>query len=220
MSWLNSDAYDKGFNAGKSDAQNGKKRNLLSFKAGLQSVFAFNNNVFQDTYIKGYKEGYRIGKTLEAADKKFNNKMKDKLHRSTEKNLEYNSSRAEIGPYDQNPKSVTKLENTTKETQNKIFLTLNKTGSMQRGIDGQIDLLEQMKDFLSKLSQQFDEVTKTQENFIRGLDSEGLDFKLLEKFEDYLEDNRNKIRSLIDGIENEEIPYTNRVIQHLEDTPR
>ena len=147
--------------------------------------------------------------------------MRDKLHRSTEENLEYNSSRAEIGPDGHDPQtSISKLESTIKETKNNIFTTLKHSGSMQRGIDGQIDLLEQMKGFLSKLSEQFENVIKTQESFIRGLDSEGLDFKLLEKFEDYLEENRNKIHSLIDGIENEEIPYTDRVIQHLEDTPR
>lgn len=112
-------------------------------------------------------------------------------------------------------------ENKSKiETTNNTFSNNIKSNSMQRGIDGQIDLLQQMKQFLSSLIDQFEEVTKTQENFIRGLDSEGLDFKLLERFEDEFNENKSKIQNLISALDNEQIPYTEQVIKHLEDTPR
>lgn len=91
---------------------------------------------------------------------------------------------------------------------------------MQRGIDGQIDLLQQMKQFLSNLIEQFEGITKTQEGFIRGLDSEGIDVKLLQRFEDEFNENKSKIQNLISAIDNEQIPYTEQVIKHLEDTPR
>lgn len=111
--------------------------------------------------------------------------------------------------------------NVQKEEIKQTTISTNiKTNSMQRGIDGQIELLEQMKTFLSNLIQQFEEITKTQESFVRDLDSEGLDFKLLENFENSVEDNRNKINALVADIENEQIPYTEKVIRHLEDTPR
>ncbi len=215
MSWFNSDSYNKGFNTGKEDAIAGRKRNILSLRAGLQSVIAFNSKVFQETYIKGYKEGYRTGLTL----KTVNEDMKDKFHSVSESNLESNSARAEIKADRTKDPINKKLNNLTQNTQQNIFNSIN-SNSMQRGIDGQIDLLEQMKSFLSNLSEKFEEIIKTQEGFIRGLDSEGLDYKLLETFEDYLEENRNKVKGLIEGIENEEIPYTDRVIRHLEDTPR
>lgn len=90
---------------------------------------------------------------------------------------------------------------------------------MQRGIDGQIDLLGQMKNFISNLADQFEDIIKTQEGFVRGLDSEGLDYKILQKFEESVLDNRNKITSLIRDIEDEQIPYIDNVIRHLEETP-
>ncbi len=182
MSWLNSDAYNIGFEKGKQDAIAGNKRNVLEFKAGLKGLFAFNNTVYMDTYMNGYKEGYRVGLTIQAVKEETEQKP-NKIHQTT--------------------------------ISNNI-----KSNSMQRGIDGQIELLEQMKNFLSNLTQQFDEITKTQESFVRGLDSEGLDFKLLENFENSVEDNRNKINALVSDIENEQIPYTEKVIRHLEDTPR
>lgn len=91
---------------------------------------------------------------------------------------------------------------------------------MQRGIDGQIELLNQMKEFLEGLSTQFDEINKRKQQFLSNLDGEGLDLKLLQRFEEYFEENRNRANSLINKIESEDIPYTEQVIRHLEDTPR
>lgn len=91
---------------------------------------------------------------------------------------------------------------------------------MQRGIDGQIELLNQMKTFLEGLSEQFDEINKRKQQFLNSLDSEGLDLKLLQRFEEYFAENKQKTRDLISKIEGEDIPYTEQVIRYLEDTPR
>ncbi len=91
---------------------------------------------------------------------------------------------------------------------------------MQRGIDGQIELLNQMKAFLEGLSEQFDEINKRKQQFLNSLDGEGLDIKLLQRFEEYFEENKHKTRDLISKIEDEDIPYTEQVIRYLEDTPR
>ena len=168
-------------------------------------MVAFDNKVFQDTYIKGYKDGYKMGVALKTENKELILKLLDlkpNKNKSTNPNAEQDTNQLQNQKTALSPKSNLK------------------SSSMQRGIDGQIDLLEQMKDFLSNLSEQFEEMMKTQEGFIRGLDSEGLDLKLLETFESYLEENKNKIKGLIDSIENEELPYTERIIRHLEDTPR
>lgn len=91
---------------------------------------------------------------------------------------------------------------------------------MPRGIDGQLELLEKMKTFLSNLTLQFEETIKTQENFVNDLDSEGLDLKLLKTFQNDVYDNRKKIEALVCDIEKEQIPYVKKIIRYLEETPR
>ena len=88
-----------------------------------------------------------------------------------------------------------------------------------RGIAGQIELLGQMKNFISDLSDKFEDILKTQEGFVKELDSEGLEYKILQNFEESVLENRNKITSLIRDIEDEQIPYIDRIIKHLEETP-
>lgn len=160
------------------------------FKSGLSMKFAIHGSKAIDTYNQGYNVGYEVGCNARLSSEK--------------------------------PPTV-KIETPKQETNNKQANTFSnnlKSNNMQRGIDGQIDLLQQMKQFLSTLIDQFEEITKTQEGFIRGLDSEGIDVKLLQRFEDEFNENKSKIQNLISAIDNEQIPYTEQVIKHLEDTPR
>ena len=101
--------------------------------------------------------------------------------------------------------------------------TINKTisvSAMQIGIDGQIELLDQMKSFLTNVNAQFEEAIKTQSNFLDGLESEGLDLKILDRLQDFLSEKRDKLNNLISIISDEEIPYVEQIITHLEETPR
>ena len=61
-----------------------------------------------------------------------------------------------------------------------------------RGIAGQIELLGQMKNFISDLSDKFEDILKTQEGFVKELDSEGLEYKILQNFEESVLENREK----------------------------
>ncbi|MBO7440985.1 MAG: hypothetical protein J6U21_15045 [Bacteroidales bacterium] len=57
---MNSNNYRKGYEDGYRDAINGKDASI--FKAGLQKEYWIGNSkVAWDTYVEGYKEGYRIG---------------------------------------------------------------------------------------------------------------------------------------------------------------
>lgn len=64
MSYLNSDAYDKGYAKGLADATHQprpKKKNNLPLEAGLKSIVQINANYYQETYTKGYDTGYADG---------------------------------------------------------------------------------------------------------------------------------------------------------------
>ena len=177
-------------------------------------------------YKRGNDDGYRDG--FQGVDKRYFKSglsLKFALHGSKAidtYNQGYNIG-YEKGCYDRlskpEPQTI-KQESQNINKQTNTFSNNLKSSNMQRGIDGQIDLLQQMKDFLSNLTEQFEEITKTQEGFIRGLDSEGIDVKLLQRFEDEFNENKSKIQNLISAIDNEQIPYTEQVIRHLEDTPR
>ena len=91
---------------------------------------------------------------------------------------------------------------------------------MQIGIDGQLDLLEQMKSFLNNINSQFEEMMQVQTNFLNGLESEGLDLKILDRCQDYLSEKRDSLNKVIAIISDEEVPYIEQIIRHLEETPR
>lgn len=175
-------------------------------------------------YKRGHDDGYKDG--FGNIDKRFFKSglsLKFAIHGSKAidtYNQGYNVG-YEKGCYDRlsKPEPQTVTQETNKQQTN-TFSNNIKSSNMQRGIDGQIDLLQQMKQFLSNLIEQFEGITKTQEGFIRGLDSEGIDVKLLQRFEDEFNENKSKIQNLISAIDNEQIPYTEQVIKHLEDTPR
>ena len=77
-----------------------------------------------------------------------------------------------------------------------------------------------MKSFLTNVNAQFEEAIKTQSNFLDGLESEGLDLKILDRLQDFLSEKRDKLNNLISIISDEEIPYVEQIITHLEETPR
>lgn len=59
MDILNSNDYKCGYDNGYKDAKNGKDPDYI--KAGASWKFAIHGDKAFDTYVEGYKEGYRIG---------------------------------------------------------------------------------------------------------------------------------------------------------------
>lgn len=84
----------------------------------------------------------------------------------------------------------------------------------------QIELLERMKSFLENMCEQWEESKATLENYLDDLDEEGLDESILEKFQEYYENQKEKLDELVREIEDEEIPYTVNTIDYLGDLPR
>jgi len=172
-------------------------------------------------YKRGFQDGYNDG--LNDISKRF---LKSGLswkfaihgsHAIDTYNQGYNTG-YEKGCYDRMSKS--KPQSVTIESQQtNSFNSNNLKSNNMRGIAGQIELLGQMKNFISDLSDKFEDILKTQEGFVKELDSEGLEYKILQNFEESVLENRNKITSLIRDIEDEQIPYIDRIIKHLEETP-
>lgn len=101
----------------------------------------------------------------------------------------------------------------------KSLLTLNSERPMTQVFDRQIELLESLKIFLANYCEQLEESISTLGNYLEELDSEGLDGSLLEKYQEYYETQKVELTALKQEIEDEEIPYTERVIDHLSDMP-
>ncbi len=160
----------------------------------------------------------------------LNGRTKNKQNRmgldkfSYNKSVEQQSEGAEIRADPTDPvKTATKqqISNVFKASTQESIYNNNKTfSSMQRGIDGQIELLNQMKAFLQELQEQFDDINKKQQYFLNGLDGEGMDVKVLQRFEEYFEETKQKLNGVVAKISSDDIPYTEQVIRHLEDTPR
>ena len=89
-----------------------------------------------------------------------------------------------------------------------------------RGIDGQIDLLNTMEEGLKNLSATLEELIKMQENILRELDEEGLDNHILRRLEEYRQSKADKFKTLLQIIDEEELPYVVGIIQHLLNAPR
>lgn len=172
----------------------------------------FNSN----DYKRGYEEGY--SHALEGKNKNFRGmgaSLKFAIHGNNALNTYtqgYNQGFS-IGMRD-------KVRNEASKNSQNINSHKKTHSTMHRGIDGQIELLNSMKQFLEGLSNQFDEINRQKQQFLNSLDGEGLDLKLLQRFEEYFQENRQKTNGLISKIESEDIPYTEQVIRYLEDTPR
>jgi hypothetical protein len=103
--------------------------------------------------------------------------------------------------------------------QSSSLLTLNPTRPMTQVIIGQIEMLESLKSFLGTIRDQLEGSKSTLANYLDGLDGEGLDAPLLEKFRDYYDNQKMKLEGLVQEIDEEEIPYTERVIEYLSNIP-
>jgi hypothetical protein len=183
------------------------------------SIFSSND------YKRGYEQGIDDAKSNKdkwnySAGFSMGFSLKFALH--GQKAMETFAKGYEVGYLDglRVKNNIFQEEQPKQQNKNSNNSTLIKSATMQRGIDGQIDLLDQMKSFLEGMAESFESMIQTQDAFLRGLDSEGLDLKLLQRFEEYSQNNKSKIQDLIRNLESEDIPYTQQVIKYLEDTPR
>lgn len=186
---FNADDYDRGMKEGHADGFAGKGRDFS--RMGKTAKFILGGSTTLDSYTRGYKAGYFVG----AAER----------------------LRAQKQQEQQAAAPAPASSQTTNNTVNINHLTVHIMSS--RVIDGQIDLLEQMKSFLQSFTEQFDDAIRTQTSFLENLDSEGLDSGIIDTLDEYLKDKTARLQDLISYIDQEEIPYVEKVITYLEDTP-
>lgn len=184
----------------------------------------FNSNDFRRGKDDGFADGYngrdmRFGRM--GASMKFvihGNKALDTYTAGYKEGYSLGSSKRLL---DQTNK-VNQEQQTNITTESSTVLSnYNKHSIMPpRGIDGQIELLDSMKSFLLQLTEQIEETQATNEQFIRQLDSEMIDLKILDTLEDYLSQTRSKMKDVVSIINEEEIPYVEGILKYLEESPR
>lgn len=87
-----------------------------------------------------------------------------------------------------------------------------------RGIQGQIELLDQMTAFLKKQIEDYEQSMKERKSYMNKLDGQGLDVKFMKGFEQDIETNNRHLKSVIREIEHQQIPRIKRVKRHLMNT--
>ena len=91
--------------------------------------------------------------------------------------------------------------------------------STNRGIQGQIDLLEDMVKFLSAFKEDLSEMQVVYERFLENLDEAGLDEKEHQKFVFSYIDTQKIIKTLEQDIEDDDISYAKKMIAYLNERP-
>lgn len=92
--------------------------------------------------------------------------------------------------------------------------------NMARGIDGQIEMLQQMRYFLDEFIDTSNDLLSKYQLVLQQLDSELLDQRMLQRLEESFTETRSKISSICDSISSEDIGYISQNVRHLEETPR
>lgn len=188
MNWLNSDKYKSGFEQGKEDAFQGKKRNLMSVKEGLKAIVSFSSKVYMDTYIKGYKEGFRIGLTLTTA----------KEEGFTSKNKASKSARRK----------------TSIQTSNKI----NNSDMSRQVYHIQERQLTELAHFLNHFKMEIQERMLNYQRQVENMHVNGLPQETYEKFQvEHIDVTNALVQQIVDLIEMQSIPFIQGNIQRMQD---
>jgi hypothetical protein len=222
MSWLNSDSYDTGFEQGRSDAMAGKKRNVLSFKAGMKSVMALNSRVFQDTYIEGYKEGFRIGQTIKAVkgeefikDQSINSEQKN----INQKNQEKESERAGINRKKTDLEKGIKIKSTIHNTKSQLSKELKFSYMSTTQIyQIQEQQLTELAHFLGQFKEEINERMQNYQAQVDNMYSNGLPQETYEKFQrEHINETNALVQRIVSLIDSQSIPFIQGNIQRMQE---
>ncbi len=113
-----------------------------------------------------------------------------------------------------------KRNNVFSNNDNKINSTTQKHTNMPNPVyASQIDILDKMKLFLQKFNQDVEEMMKTYRSYLDELDSEGLDVDNHTQLVEYYQDTEMKLKDVVSIIEENDLPYTEKMIRYLEDRP-
>jgi len=190
---LNSNDYDRGYKEGLKQAREGKKKNFFNFN----KLKVFFSSHALDTYIDGVNQGYLDG----MRDKHILNKNKFCIDETQ------NNKIKEQYPTQQPYKEFTPTISSGGNNMNPIF-------------ENQIDTLRNLKAFLLQFIDNLQISEERYQKFLDDLSEQQLDMNIYERYQaEFLDETKKSIHSIINNIESGDIPYIERIIQHIEELP-
>jgi hypothetical protein len=193
MSWLNSDQYKEGFEQAKLDAQNGKSRKIMSVKQALKTITSFNSNVHMETYIAGYKEGYKMQMTIQMA------KEMDVVNAKSKKDSGNSSGN--------NARNKSNLKNLN-----------NSNMSNTQVYQIQEQQLNQLSYFLEVFKDEIQDRMKNYQMQVENMYANGLPQETYEKFQrEHIEETNALVNSIVGLIEGQSIPFIQGNIQKMQE---
>ena len=188
---INTNDFDKGYKDGLKQAREGKKKNFSDFSK-LRAFFSSNA---LDTYIDGVNRGYTDG--------------------LREKHLVHQT--APLVSDEQ--RQQTKQQPRTTGRQN-IAAKTHRGNTMNPIIANQIETLRNLKAFLKQFNDSLQTGSERYQRFLDDLADQQLDAQVYERYQsEFLDETKKRIHDIIENIESNDIPYIERIIGHLEDTP-
>lgn len=107
---------------------------------------------------------------------------------------------------------------TTPSTQNTTSIQPSGTTSMNPVIEGQIETLNRLKEFLKNFSEQLEEASSNYAKFVDELGEQALDRQVHERYDsEFVQQNRRNISNIVEFVRDQEIPHVDKVIGDLEE---
>ena len=189
MDVLNSNDYSRGFADGQKDAEAQKDPNYI--RMGHSLKFAIHGSSALDSYARGYNDGYR-----------------EAMRKSIVQKVEVvNTPKDKESP------------NTDSISYSRVINHQTSSGSMSiQSIELQIEALEKMEQLLRVTIEDLLSRMKLYNDQVNALVEDGLPIEVLDQYnENYLEANSQKLRSLTEEMEEEDIKYIHDTIAKLKD---
>jgi gas vesicle protein len=192
---INTNDFDKGYKDGLEQAREGKKKNFSDFS----KLRAFFSSHALDTYIDGVNQGYKDGlrekhlvhKTAPFISEEQRQQIKEQHRRQTE---------------------TTNRQNIAAQTY--------RGNTLNPIITNQIETLRNLKAFLNQFNENLQTGSERYQRYLDNLADQQLDAQVYERYQsEFLDETKKRIYDIIENIESNDIPYIERIIAHLEDTP-
>lgn len=179
------------------DFDKGYKDGLTQAREGRQKNFlsfsklkAFFSSNALETYIDGVNQGYLDGL-----------KEKNLVHQTAK--LTDDTQRDRL-----------------KQEFHKQAQPASKGNPMNPIIAHQIETLRNLKAFLNQFNEHMQSSSERYQKFLDDLADQQLDAQIYERYQsEFLDETKSRIASIISKIETEDIPYIERLVGHLEETP-
>lgn len=91
------------------------------------------------------------------------------------------------------------------------------TNTMNDSIGAQLESLENLKNFMAEFADTLNDAAEQYRRHVQAVGEQGMVERVVQRYEDeFMTPNLNQIRTLIDTIRSEDVPYIARETEHLE----